>query len=114
MMPSELLRDQVAREAREKLGVHVDSALEHRLLEPSIGFVDADGAAYVGYVDAPPSPSFPVEFLLESATNGVATVLVEVVTDAIAETPEGGSSPYPIFSLADGLLTRFEWPRASP
>jgi len=113
MLPSQLLRDQLEREARDHL-ISLDSTRSHHVLGPSLGFVDADGGAYAGVLDLPPSPSIPVHSVLLSATNGVATVLVSVMTDSVPGTPDFGASPFPIFSLADGLLSRFEWPEESP
>jgi hypothetical protein len=110
MSALELLQDQVGREERAKLGVELDSALSHELLEPSIGFVAGIGAAYSGTLDAT-SPYSGVQFLLESATRGATTVLVEAMTDSGPQTPDNGaSSPYPIFLTAATLLTTFTWP----
>jgi hypothetical protein len=115
--PLELLEAQVQREERNKLGFRADPEPDDVLLEPSIGFVKTFPfhASYFGTLDVPPSPSVGVECLLLAATDGNASVLVEAMTDTGPQTADNGAtSPFPVFVIADELLTTISWGSAAP
>lgn len=79
-----------------------DTADEHTILGPSVGYRDGPGGAYSGTVDTAQGPGGRVAVAVMAAGEGDVTVVVSVLADSGLRDD--------VFSLADSLLNTFRWP----
>ncbi|MEA2480198.1 MAG: hypothetical protein QOJ07_2120, partial [Thermoleophilaceae bacterium] len=87
------------------VGLTEDTAPEHAVFEPTVGFRKGAGGAFAGTVDTPQGAGAPLTVAVESATDGRMTITVAVETDAADESGRDTA-----LDLASTVITTIRFP----